>query len=89
MVKQPEPKYDMIDDYVSFLYEAVSDVEGLVSQTSSDQGMTDDHHPIVDLKVLIAKIAHNLRKFPLCSNMASETELDRTTWRRFYPTRSQ
>lgn len=60
MVRQPEPPYDEIDDSLSYLYQAMSDIRSLVSVMSSDTDQIS--HPVNDLRALINKIHHRIRE---------------------------
>lgn len=62
MVEQPNTPIEAIDDTVTLLYEAVLDIDTLIQQSPATSRVKDEDHPICDLKALIVRISHKLRK---------------------------
>jgi hypothetical protein len=71
VVHEPNSSVEAINDMTTFLYQALSDIDTLVQKETEFTGVSDDDHPIRDLKALVVKISHKLRKYCFLSSSSS------------------
>lgn len=73
MVHERDTSIEAVNECISFMYASLTDMDYLVRMTSETTGVSDEDHPVRDLRALVAKISRSLRKFypPNASPQAS------------------
>lgn len=68
MVQERDTSIDTINQIISFMYGSLTDMDTLVRTTTATTGVSDEDHPIRDLKALVVKISRNLRESQIKSS---------------------